>query len=166
MNWRQSSWSASVLKNLNTDRPYARERQWRMPDIIDFQDAIEQTKGKDRALLLGNGFSIQHFSYKTVLEKAGLKDGDPLKALFKALDTCDFEALMRALHDAAVVAAAYGNKDQSKTFTGDADRLRKALVHAVRETHPAHREDIPKATPICVVFLNSFFTIFTLNDDV
>lgn len=136
-----------------------------MPDIIGFEDAIKQTKGKDRALLLGNGFSIQHFSYKTLLERAGLKDDDPLKALFKALDTYDFEALMRALEDAAVVGTAYGKREQSKTFADDADRLRKALVHAVRDTHPGHREDIAKVIPSCVEFLRHFGTIFTLNYD-
>ena len=47
---------------------------------------------------------------------------------------------MKALKDASVVEAAYGNQEQANTFTIDADRLRKALVYAVRATHPTHRE--------------------------
>ena len=49
-----------------------------MPEPISFQEAIEATDGSDRALLLGNGFSIQYFSYKTLLERADLEGEDKL----------------------------------------------------------------------------------------
>jgi Domain of unknown function (DUF4917) len=143
--------AAKVLKNV--------------PDVISFDDAIKQTEGKNRAVLLGNGFSIQHFSYRTLLEKSGLTDVDPLTSLFKALGTYDFEKVIRALEDAAVVESAYGNAEQSDLFSKDADRLRQSLVNAVRTTHPTHRENIAAVIPSCIQFLKLFGKIFTLNYD-
>ena len=72
---------------------------------------------------------------------------------------------MRALEDAAVVADAYGNNAQAAELRTDADRLRKALVNAVRATHPAHREDLAFEIPSCVEFLKNFSTLFSLNYD-
>ncbi len=46
-----------------------------MSDVVSFQEAIDATKGEDRALLVGNGFSIDYFNYKTLLEKARLGSG-------------------------------------------------------------------------------------------
>jgi hypothetical protein len=109
--------------------------------------------GKDRAVLLGNGFSIQHFTYKMLLEKTNLENSDPLKVLFDALDTYDFEAVIGALENASVVETAYGNKQRSKALDDDANRLRDALVHAVRATPPPHRDDIAEVIPSCVQFL-------------
>jgi hypothetical protein len=136
-----------------------------MPNIISFQNAIEITKGRDRTLLLGNGFSIQYFSYKTLLEKADLKEDDPLRALFRSLETTDFEAVIKALEDASVVEAAYGNGQRSVEFDSDADRLRKALVQTVRATHPPYRDDIRNEIPSCIQFLKLFDSVFTLNYD-
>lgn len=47
----------------------------------------------------------------------------------------------------------------------DADRVREALVHAIRGTHPAYREEIEDVIPSCVSFLSSFDELFTLNYD-
>lgn len=136
-----------------------------MPEVISFDEAIARTNGKDRALLIGNGFSIEHFSYRTLLENAGFGHGDPLGALFQALDTVDFESVMRALEDAAVVEGAYSNNAQATTFRNEADRLREGLVNAVRATHPAHREGIADRIPSCVQFLKNFSAVFSLNYD-
>ena len=68
-----------------------------MPEIISFDDAIQKSEGNERSVLLGNGFSIQHFSYKSLLQKADLKASDPLSSLFRMLDTYDFETVMRAV---------------------------------------------------------------------
>jgi hypothetical protein len=136
-----------------------------MRHMISFQDAVKRTEGKDRALLLGNGFSIRYFRYKTLLEKADLKDDDPLRALFNALKTSDFEEVIKALEDASVVEAAYGDKQRSDEFEKDANRLRKALVQAVRVTHPKRRADILSEIPSCIEFLKQFGRVFTLNYD-
>jgi len=61
-----------------------------MPEVIEFQRAIEATDGDDRALLIGNGFSARYFNYQSLLEKSGLDEGTPLRNLFAALSTADF----------------------------------------------------------------------------
>jgi hypothetical protein len=39
------------------------------------------------------------------------------------------------------------------------------LVHAIRGTHPAHREEIEDVVPSCITFLSLFDEVFTLNYD-
>ncbi|MES0099764.1 DUF4917 family protein [Mesorhizobium sp. M0019] len=136
-----------------------------MPNIISFEEALGRTKEKDRSLLIGNGFSIEYFSYRTLVEKAGLGNTDPMRKLFAVLDTFDFESVIRALEDAALVETAYGDNAKAATFRSDANRLREALVHAVRVTHPAHREDIAGRIPSCVQFLKNFSKLFSMNYD-
>jgi hypothetical protein len=65
---------------------------------IPFGEAIAQS-GANRSLLIGNGFSIAQagaqFSYATLLEKTGLQPGDPIRNVFTALNTVDFELVMQ-----------------------------------------------------------------------
>jgi hypothetical protein len=68
-----------------------------MPDVIDFEEAMKRTEDEDRALLIGNGFSAQYFSYKNLLDKSGLATGIPVRDLFDTLGTVDFETVVRAL---------------------------------------------------------------------
>jgi len=136
-----------------------------MPKVISYEEAMKQTGGKDCGLLLGNGFSIQHFSYKTLLEKSDLEPDEPVRLLFDLLETVDFERVVKALEDASIVETVYGNDPHSTELLADANRLREALVHAVRTTHPGHREDIEGVIPSCVEFLASFSNVFTLNYD-
>ena len=55
-----------------------------MPDVISFEDAIVATKDQGRSLLMGNGFSIQHSSYQTLLKETQLGADEPLRKLFDA----------------------------------------------------------------------------------
>ncbi len=136
-----------------------------MPNILSYDDAMKQAGGKDCMLLLGNGFSIKYFNYKNLLEKADLKADEPVRVLFDRLDTVDFERVVKALEDAAVVERSYENNVHSDELVVDASRLREALVHAVRGTHPGHREDIEDIIPSCVEFLKPFKNVFTMNYD-
>jgi hypothetical protein len=136
-----------------------------MPKVISYDEAMKRAGGKDCGLLLGNGFSIQHFNYKTLLEKSSLKPDEPIRLLFDLLQTVDFERVVKALEDASIVETVYGNDPHSTELLTDANRIREALVHAVRTTHPAHREDIESVIPSCVEFLAPFSKLFTLNYD-
>lgn len=136
-----------------------------MAQLITFDEAIERSDARHREILLGNGFSIRHFSYRNLLEETELDKSDPIRELFSKLDTYDFEAVIRALDDATLVASAYGDKDRSDRFSVDAVRVKEGLVHAIRGTHPAHREDIADLIPRCVDFLKLFANIFTLCYD-
>ena len=44
-----------------------------MPDVISFEEAIQKTDGEDRALLIGNGFSAQYFTYASLLTNPALR---------------------------------------------------------------------------------------------
>jgi Domain of unknown function (DUF4917) len=136
-----------------------------MAEPISYHEAIKQTEDKGRSLLLGNGFSIKYFSYRNLLEATRLEAGDALLAIFKALDTVDFESVIRALEIAAIVERAYRNEKQHAQLVADAVRLRNILIGAVRQTHPSHRENIADVIPYCLAFLKEFQTIFTLNYD-
>lgn len=140
-------------------------RWLKLSDVVSFQEAIDATKGEDRALLVGNGFSIDYFNYKTLLEEAGLEDGSPIKTLFDGLDTVDFEAVIRALEDAIVVERAYGNDDHARELETDAQVVREALVTAVNATHPAHRDELVFKYESATAFLKHFDSVFSLNYD-
>ena len=136
-----------------------------MPEVIEFNKAIDATDGEDRALLIGNGFSAQYFNYQYLLEKSGLDDGTPLRNLFTALNTADFEAVVRALEGAVVVENAYGNNAHAKELDDHAQKVREALVQAINTTHPKHREDLGPQYTSSAAFLEEFSTVFTLNYD-
>jgi hypothetical protein len=136
-----------------------------MPNVISFADALKQTEGEDRSLLIGNGFSAQYFSYASLLNESGLKDGTPLRNLFSALKTADFEAVVRALEAAVVVEQAYGNDDHAKELDAHAQEVREALVQAVNRTHPAHREDLALQYESSAEFIGNFGTVFSVNYD-
>jgi hypothetical protein len=136
-----------------------------MPEVIEFQRAIEATDGDDRALLIGNGFSARYFNYQSLLEKSGLDEGTPLRNMFAALSTADFEAVVRALEGAVVVETAYGNDAHAKELDDHAQKIREALVKAINTTHPKHREDVGPQYTSSAAFLEKFSTVFTLNYD-
>ncbi|GAA3268839.1 hypothetical protein GCM10020258_40740 [Sphingomonas yabuuchiae] len=136
-----------------------------MPDVIDFEEALNRTDGEDRALLIGNGFSAEYFSYSNLLDKSGLVAGSPIRTLFDALRTVDFEAVVRALEGAVLVERAYGHAAHADEIEADAQKVREALVQAVNSTHPAHREDLGLKYASSSAFLSNFQTVFSLNYD-
>jgi hypothetical protein len=85
--------------------------------------------------------------------------------LFGRLRTVDFERAVKALEGASEVEMAYGNNKHAEQLINDANRLRQALVHAIRGTHPRHRDEIEDVIPSCCAFLSSFEEVFTLNYD-
>jgi hypothetical protein len=139
--------------------------QTAMTEVISFDDAMKNAGGKDCSLLLGNGFSARYFSYHSLLQKVELEAGDPVRVLFDRLKTVDFERVVKALEGASDVELAYENKTHAEQLIVDAGRVREALVHAIRGTHPAHREEIEDMIPSCVAFLSPFDEVFTLNYD-
>jgi len=136
-----------------------------MPDVIEFNEALRRTDGEDRALLIGNGFSAEYFGYASLLAESGLEEGSSLRTLFSALDTVDFEAVVRALEGAVVVERAYGHDAHADELDGHAQEVREALVRAVNATHPKHRSDLELKYESSAGFLGHFATVFSLNYD-
>jgi hypothetical protein len=141
-----------------------------MTDTISFDEALKAVASLDRALLLGNGFSIaqggDQFKYFNLLEKSGLAPENSIRKVFDALETKDFEIVMKGLEDAARVARAYGDETNGQLFENDAAAVRNALITAVHAVHPGIQFEIPeKQTEACAIFLKNFKTLFTLNYD-
>lgn len=136
-----------------------------MPNVIDFGVALERTKGEERALLIGNGFSAQYFNYRNLLDQSGLAMGSPVREIFNMLGTVDFEAVIRALEGAVIVEKGYRNYVHANEIMSDAQMVRKALVKAVNATHPSHRQDLGFQYTSSANFLSNFYTVFSLNYD-
>lgn len=136
-----------------------------MPDILTFDAALKSIGDKSCSILLGNGFSAAYCGYRTLLEKSGLDEGSSCRALFDRLDTPNFERVVRALEDAALVDQTYGRDDQATQLLADAEIVRKALITAIQAAHPTHLKEIAHVIPNCLEFLNPFKQVFTTNYD-
>lgn len=141
-----------------------------MPELIQYGQAIEETKAKDRNLLLGNGFSISQtkgkFSYPNLLQHVNFHSDDPVKKIFEIFDTVDFEQVIEALEHAAVIEDAYADNAKKQIFEQDADRVREELIQAIKAVHPSIQFEIPSGElKACGDFLSIFQNVFTLNYD-
>ena len=135
-----------------------------MPDPIAFVDAIAATKADTRALLVGNGFSHQYFNYENLLKNAGLETNQSLLSLFETFKTTDFEVVIRTLEDAALVEERYIKLSRALALRKEANKLRRALVHAIRAVHPNFHTDV-WGIPSALAFISDFSMLFTLNYD-
>lgn len=134
-----------------------------MPNLISFDEAIKQTDGEDRALLIGNGFSAKFFPYPSLLEAADLKEKSPVRNLFERMATADFEAVVCALEGAVIVEQAFGNERHAEELQIAAKEVRAELVATAQKLHPTHREDLDYT--VGKEFLANFGSVFSLNYD-
>lgn len=145
-----------------------------MTEIVTFQEALEVTSGESRRhLLLGNGFSRacrdDIFAYNALFEQAFFDDLSPTaRHAFDALDTTDFEVVMRALRQAASLSEVYikTEPDVAKQMRADADELRELLTTTIARNHPDRPGDIEDSRyAACKAFLNHFNNVYTVNYD-
>jgi hypothetical protein len=121
------------------------------------------------ALLLGNGFSRAYnndiFDYRALRDAAHLSSR--LAEVFDAVDTSDFEQVMRRLDEASTLAPIYGAPDRCCTaMTSDIDTVREALIETLHEHHPEGAHILDEAeSENCAAFLKNFSRIYTLNYD-
>ncbi len=144
-------------------------------DIIAFEQALAQsTKGK-RHLMLGNGFSIalkpDIFTYEALYSDANFGAVPHAKAIFDALETRDFESVIRVLVNMAQVLTAYDGVPAKliKQIEADAEAIKTVLVNAIASRHPSRPYDVlDEEYAACRQFLSHFVDnkIFTLNYDV
>lgn len=143
-----------------------------MPEVITFQRALERAEGQ-RHLLLGNGFSRacrdDIFSYDALFNRARFGALSPAaRNAFGALDTTDFEIVIRALKQAARLAAVYLENDPefARRLNVDADSLRELLATTIAASHPDRPADIhDEQYAACRAFLSNFTRIYTVNYD-
>lgn len=136
-----------------------------MPEILRFDAALKKIGNESCSILLGNGFSATYCGYRTLLEKSGLAANAPCRILFDRLDTPNFERVVRALEDAAIVERAYGREAEAEKLLADAEVVRRALITAIQAAHPTHLDKIKGVIPSCLEFLNPFSRVFTTNYD-
>lgn len=142
-------------------------------NLLTFQQAIQASASySKRHLFLGNGFSIacrpDIFRYEKLFEQADFSNlPESARQAFSALNTTDFERVIKALWDAAELTALYAlpasNIEQMRT---DADALKELLVQTIANSHPPLPSDISDSEyAACQQFLSNFHNTYTLNYD-
>jgi len=117
-------------------------KELKMADIITFEEALtEAEKYSNKHLLLGNGFSIAYrhdiFTYGSLLDEADFTSFPELRRVFDAMDTVDFEEVIRSLQSSAVILKQYGeNNELIEKLQSDAEQLKTILVHTIAGKHP------------------------------
>lgn len=148
-------------------------------EILSFEDAINDSQHcSKRHLLLGNGFSIaccpEIFQYRSLFEAADFSDNPDLNRVFDALDTHDFEAVIRGLESGAKLAPVYSSssEDVGHRMLQDAASLKEILLSTIAGNHPGVPGDIPdEKFWACRKFLNRFLgasgkgQVFSFNYD-
>ena len=104
-----------------------------------------------------------------MFDSADFSSKPHIEKLFAALQTHDFEVVIKHIQDAAIVLEVYGRTDPelAKSLREDAASIKDALVTAIAKRHPDRPNDIqPEQYVACRKFLLRFDHIFTLNYDV
>lgn len=141
------------------------------PPLLSYADVIAEA-GDNRHLLLGNGFSIacrpDVFKYDTLFSRADFSKLPRVLQAFNALKTANFETVIRALRNFALLAPIYapGDAEAQQQVMSDADSLREVLVGAVAGSHPDRPHHVqPTEYLRCRNFLRGYRSINTLNYD-
>jgi hypothetical protein len=142
--------------------------------VLSFAVAMKKIDDvRHKHLLLGNGFSIalkpDIFTYGSLYENADFSKAPHVIMLFEALQTSDFEVVIKHLQDAATVVEVYRPRATTlaASLRNDAAVIKDALVNAIAKRHPDRPYNVdPKQYAACRSFLAQFGHIFTLNYDV
>jgi hypothetical protein len=117
-----------------------------------------------KVLLMGNGASLaisRRFRYGSLFQTASLTADD--RAVFHALDTTNFEAVLDSLRIARLVCAQEGHQDADVRHRYRA--IRRGLIEAVNTIHPVHA-DVPTVTLKHVArAMRAYQWVFTTNYD-
>ncbi len=150
-----------------------------MPETNTFADAIaDSDRYTYRHLILGNGFSIgcrvDIFHYASLFEEADFSGVPEVKAVFDALETQDFEIVIRALESSSALAPIYSpdNPKNAQAMRDHAAALKEILVSTIANNHPETPNTIgDDEFRACRQFLSHFLSpdkaghVFTLNYD-
>lgn len=142
--------------------------------MFTFQQALKDSERySKRHLLLGNGFSIacrpDIFVYGKLFERADFSALSPsAQKAFEALETQDFEKVIKALRDASALVELYegASIEVPKQMIKDAEGLREVLVQAIASSHPDWPGELTEEEyRACREFLGYFDTTYSLNYD-
>ncbi len=144
-------------------------------NILPFNEAIDQSNNGKRHLMLGNGFSIalkpDIFTYDALYNDANFDSVPHAQAIFDALETRDFESVIKVLVNMSQVLRAYDDVPDGliEQIRADAEAIKTVLVNAIASRHPSRPYDVSdEEYAACRQFLSHFVDnkIFTLNYDV
>ena len=121
-------------------------------------------------LLIGNGASRamwQAFAYDSLFEQAQITRNRPLGlselAVFKALDTSNFEQVLSALKSTIRVNAALtisSSSPRNRYFA-----IKEALIHAIRSVHLPWKRVQPESLARINTELSRYSTLYSTNYD-
>lgn len=141
--------------------------------LLSFDQVLEKSEGRNRHLMLGNGFSIalkpDIFTYGSLYDNADFQAAPYVPQLFDALQTRDFEVVIRHLEDSARIVEVYRPSliTLIARLRNDAAAVKDALASAIAKRHPDRPYDVPiEQYAACRKFLSHFNHLFTLNYDV
>lgn len=130
-----------------------------MTKIKTFSECIEMAGTSKKHLMLGNGFSValfpKIFNYKRLAEHI---DSERINMLFEAIDTHDFEFVMRRLLETAEIVQHYDSSDMvTDHIHADIDELKKTLINVISKSHPPKPSEITEEQyESCRKFLLNF----------
>ena len=139
-----------MVNNQNEDSKI-KEKPEPSQQLLTYDEVLQQTTAENRAVLLGNGFSMAYnkkrFSFTSLLSSA-IKDGiikenGAIHKLFQNLNTADFEYVIRLLEDATIVLESY-NIPSVPTMTSDIHNLKEYLIQTITNNHPDKCTVLPK----------------------
>lgn len=124
---------------------------------ITFDQAIGQTGTRTRYLLLGNGFSINarpSFTYSSLFRQSG-PFSEPVAALFRDLDTQDFERVLGVLRPK--VEDAIAPPPVRDEWKRQEDEVRDGFIDALSRVHPDNAMLLGRDEgERCIAFLEHF----------
>lgn len=139
--------------------------------ILSYSQVLAEADAP-RHLLLGNGFSIacrpDLFRYDKLFDRADFSSLPKARKAFDRLSTTNFEVVIRALRNFALICKLYapGDVEAKARASNDADALREVLVSAVADSHPDRPHNInPSEYLNCREFVRGYKSINTLNYD-
>lgn len=136
-------------------------------DVV--KDLVENSPGKKKNLLLGNGFSRvfadKTFSYASLFENAKKTLNQNALNVFLKVGETNFERVLKTYDDALWLMEKYGEKI-SENAQKDRDQIRTTLIDIISENHPEDQNFLSNdAKEKTFQFLEQYSNIYTTNYD-
>lgn len=110
--------------------------------LLTFDEALEESGGVTKNLLIGNGFSISCrpgiFTYDTIFDQTDFENAQEIQEVFNVFGVRDFEAVIRLLQDSSLIVGIYDREatELIDNVTAHAELLKDLLVRTLTAHHP------------------------------